>query len=53
MIKLSGKKPSFNVFMHQAVELIDQKLANRPNACKFRHLAKPSSVKATTPSWCF
>ena len=28
MIILSGVKPSFNVLVHQAVELIDQKLAN-------------------------
>ena len=50
---LSGEKPSFNVLRHQAAELIDQKLANRPNACKLHHLGKPVYVKATAPSWRF
>ena len=45
MIILSGLKPSFNVLRHQAVELIDQKLANRAKACKFHHLEKPVFVK--------
>ena len=53
MIILSGEKPSLNVLRHQAVELIDQKLANRPKACKFHHLEKPVSVKVTAPSWRF
>ena len=43
MIILSGVKPSFNVIMHQAVELIDQTLPSR----------KASFVKATVPSWRF
>ena len=53
MIILSGEKPSLNVLRHQAAELLDQKLANRPNACNCHHPGNQVFVKVTAPSWRF